>query len=193
MVSPEKRLEQLQLFYKYNHRLPTYREAAQLWRIASTNAVSKIVHKLIERGFLNKDYRGRLTPSRMFNALSLRGRVPAGFPLPNEEDNTPGVLSLDDYVIEKPQASFLLTVTGDSMKDAGILPGDLAVIERTGEARESDIVLARVDGEWTLKQWVRKNGKVVLMPANADYAPIEPKEELTVYGVVRGIVRKYRG
>lgn len=191
MVTPEKRLESLQLFYKYNHRLPTYREAAKLWRIASTNAVSKIVHKLVEQGYITKAPYGRLMPTRQFNALSLRGRVPAGFPLPNEED-VPDILSLDDYLIDKPQASFLLTVTGDSMKDAGVLPGDMAIIERTGNPRESDIVLARVDGEWTLKRWSRVNGRVVLVPANSAYPIIEPKEELTVYGVVRGIVRKYQ-
>ncbi|PJE63695.1 hypothetical protein COU89_01900, partial [Candidatus Roizmanbacteria bacterium CG10_big_fil_rev_8_21_14_0_10_45_7] len=86
MVTPEKRLEPLQLFYKYHHRLPTYREAAKLWRIASTNAVSKIVHKLIEQGYIVKAPYGRLMPTRQFSALLLRGRVPAGFPLPNEED-----------------------------------------------------------------------------------------------------------
>ena len=184
-----ERIQSLRDFYRAHKRLPTYKEALVLWNIASKNAVHKIMAHFIASGILVKDSLGKLMPCDAFFETPFLGAVPAGFPVPPSE--TYDALSLDHYLIEKPSASFLLKVSGDSLKDIGILPGDLAVIERTSNPKQNEVVLARVDGEWTLKLFTIQNRSVVLMPANAAYKPILPRQELSIYGVMKGIVRKY--
>ena len=116
--------------------------------------------------------------------------VSAGFPSPAEEELI-DTLSLDEYLVDKPEASFLLKVTGDSMIEAGIHEGDLVIIERGGQARSGDIVLACVDGEWTLKYYHKASGGVELVPANPKYPVIRPEKELTLGGIVRAVMRRY--
>lgn len=187
----DERIQSLRDFYRAHKRLPTYCEALGMWHVASKNAVHKIMHRLISQGLLTKDSLGKMMPCDCFFETALLGQVPAGFPVPDPSDLS-DTLSIDQYLIEKPGSSFLLKVSGDSLKDAGILIGDLAIIERTTHVRENDIVLARVDGEWTLKRYSKKGNVVMLMPANDAYKPIIPKEELSIYGVIKGVVRKYK-
>jgi len=78
------------------------------------------------------------------------------------------------------------------MSGAGILPGDMVIVDRGRTPKSGDIVIAEVDGEWTMK-YLRKRGEsVTLMPANPNYKPIRPKKELKIAGVVTAVVRKYR-
>jgi len=77
------------------------------------------------------------------------------------------------------------------MIDAHIEEGDLVVAERTTTAKDGDIVVAEVDGEWTLKYFKKAGEKVWLLPANKNYKPIYPKQSLRITAVVRGVVRKY--
>jgi len=118
------------------------------------------------------------------------GQVKAGFPTPAEEDWH--FMSLDDYLVEKPTASFLLKVDGDSLIDLGILPGDLVIVERKTEANPEDIVLALIDGDWTLKIFQKKNNQVYLQSANKKYPSFYPEQELKIYGVVKAVTRKIR-
>ena len=83
------------------------------------------------------------------------GMVTAGFPSPAEEELV-DALSLDDYLIGNRQATFILKVSGDSMRDAGILPDDLVIVDRGLNPKNGDIVIAEVDGEWTMK-YLKKN------------------------------------
>jgi repressor LexA len=100
-------------------------------------------------------------------------------------------MSLDEYLIKNKEATYLLQVKGDSMIDAGILPGDLVIVERTNSPSIGNIVIAEVDGEWTMK-FLRKRGtQLYLAPANKKYRPIVPKEALKVVAVVKAVVRKY--
>ncbi len=123
--------------------------------------------------------------------LPLLGTVRAGFGLPPREALLGG-LSLDEYLVRRPEASFLLKVSGDSMNGEGILPGDLVIVERGREAKTGDVVVAQVDGEWTMKYFTRaKNGAVRLESANPKYPPLEARKEMTIAGVVRAVVRKY--
>ena len=100
-------------------------------------------------------------------------------------------LSLDEFLIEKPESTFMLTVSGDSMQDAGIQPGDLVLVEKGRSPREGDIVVAAVDGEWTMKYFAKRNGTICLEPANRRYHTIHPSHSLEIGGVVRSVVRKY--
>ena len=87
--------------------------------------------------------------------------------------------------------TYVLQVKGDSMSEAGILPGDLLLVERGVEARDGDIVIAQVDREWMMKYLRRRGTKVFLEAANKAYKPIHPQEELTIAAVVRAVIRKY--
>jgi repressor LexA len=85
----------------------------------------------------------------------------------------------------------LLRVTGDSMIGAGIMEGDLVIVERNRTPKNGDIVLAEVDGQWTMKYFRRQGREVVLEAANPAYPLIHPKEELKIGGVITASVRKY--
>ena len=122
--------------------------------------------------------------------LPVLGHIVAGFPSPAEEELR-DILSFDEYLITRPNSSFILKVSGDSMINAGIMPGDLVVVEKGRYPKTGDIVIAEVDGEWTMK-YFRKEGKdIVLEAANPDFAPIRPKQELRLGGIVTAVVRKY--
>lgn len=185
-----KTLSELKSFYRAYSRLPTYSELAKIMGYASKNAAFRLADKLVKSGILEKDPSGRLRPRGAGFGLPLAGYVQAGFPSPAEEELI-DTLSLDDYLIRKPEASFLLKVTGDSMIDAGIHQGDLVIVERGHAPKNGDVVLAQVDREWTLKYFYRRKGKVTLVAANKNYPEITAKEELTIAGIVRGVVRRY--
>lgn len=119
------------------------------------------------------------------------GLVEAGFPSPAEEELR-DTLSLDEFLVHNPDASFLLKVSGDSMTGAGILPGDLVIVDRGQTGKSGDIVIAEVDGEWTMKYLKKSSDAVYLVPANPRYKPVKPKHELKIAGVVTAVVRKYK-
>ena len=100
-------------------------------------------------------------------------------------------MSLDEYLIKNKDATFMLKVQGDSMNGAGIMPGDMVLVERGVTPRNGDIVVAEVDKEWTLKTFQKTGNKIVLMPANKKYKPIVPTEELNIAAVVKAVIRKY--
>jgi repressor LexA len=118
------------------------------------------------------------------------GVVEAGWPSPAEEELL-DTMSFDEYLAPNKAASYILRVSGDSMIDAGIHPGDMVLVERTSQTRDGDIVIAEVDGEWTLKYFRQQGQRVWLESANAAYPPITPERELQVVAVVRAVVRKY--
>ena len=183
--------QRLWRFFRREGRLPSYQEMCFLFGYASKNAAFKLTKKLIEEGLLEKGSQGHLVPKRLSIPLNVLGAVQAGFPTPAEE----GLLdtfSLDDYLIQNPEATFLLRVTGDSMIDEGIHPGDLVIVDRSVIAKHGDVVLAQIDGEWTLKFLEKKRGQVCLIAANKNYPPLIPEQELVLGGVIRGVVRRMR-
>jgi len=177
-------------FFRENRRMPTYAEMLNLLGVRSKSVVHFWVNKLLAKGLLEKDSRGFLKPLRRSLALPVVGEVAAGFPSPAEEELR-DIISFDEYLVKRPESSFLLKVSGDSMAGEGIMEGDLVIVERGRDPRNGDIVVAEVDGEWTIK-YFRKEGKdVVLEAANPKYKPIRPKSELRLGGVVTAVIRKY--
>jgi repressor LexA len=77
------------------------------------------------------------------------------------------------------------------MIEAGIMPGDLVLVERGRDPKDGDIVVAEVDHEWTMKYFKKQGGRIILVPANKKYQPIIPKAELKIAAVVRSVIRKY--
>lgn len=177
-------------FYYGERRMPSYSELMKLTGYKSKGAVDYFVNKLIEDGVIEKDGSGKLIPKRLWSPVKVLGTVEAGFPTAAEEELA-DTMSLDDYLIKNPDASYILKVKGDSMIDAGIHEGDMVVVERTPNHKEGQIVIAEVDGEWTIKYLRRKDGKLFLEPANKKFKPIYPKEELKIAAVVRAVIRKY--
>ncbi|WDE96745.1 translesion error-prone DNA polymerase V autoproteolytic subunit [Lentisphaera profundi] len=117
--------------------------------------------------------------------------VSAGFPSP-ADDFIEMQLNIHDYLVKHPAASFFLRVAGDSMNGAGIFTGDILVVDRSLQASNLDLVIALVEGYFTVKQLQRnKQGQYRLLAANPSYPPIEC-EELEIWGVVTGVVRKYK-
>lgn len=170
--------------------MPSYAEMTALFHVQSKNAVAKIVTALCTAGTIKKDDTGRLLPHRLASHARMLGTVEAGFPSPAEEEMA-DTMSLDEYLIANHEASFLLKVSGDSMVDAGIQQGDLVIVERGRTPKSGDIVVAEIDHEWTMKYYEKRGTKIVLIAANPRYPPFVPKEELSITGVVTGVVRKY--
>lgn len=86
----------------------------------------------------------------------------------------------------------MLKVTGDSMIEAGIMPGDYVLVDRAITAKNGDVVIAQVDGQWTMKYLNKKGKEITLIPANSKYTPIKPKNELKIAGVVKAVIRKLK-
>jgi len=177
-------------FYTKHHRMPSYTEIMRLVGFRSKNAVYKLINKLVEQGIVIKDATGRLAPTKLLGEVPLLGLVEAGFPTSADETEL-DTMSLDDYLIDKKDRTYLLRVKGDSMIDAGIQEGDLVIAERGREAKPGDIVIADVDGGWTMKYLRKKGSQIYLQPANDKYEDIYPTESLNVAAVVRGVVRRY--
>lgn len=177
-------------FYEQERRMPSYQEILKLVGFKSKNAVAKLVDKLVEEGIIQKDGKGRLIPTSLFGELPMLGLVEAGVPTMAEAQNL-DTMSLDGYLIADRGRTFLLEVKGESMIEAHIEEGDLVVAERASTARDGDIVVAEVDGDWTLKYFKKLGDRTWLEPANKDFKPIYPKHSLRIAAVVRGVVRKY--
>jgi repressor LexA len=186
----DDKLNALRRFYRANRRLPTYSEICRIFGYSSKNAAFRLAKKLLEEGYIEKDAAGRLTPRGERFGIPLVGYVQAGFPSPAEEELV-DTLSLDEYLIDKPEESFLLKVSGDSMIDAGIFEGDMVIVKRGVRAKTGDIVLACVDNEWTLKYLRSTANGHEFIPANPKYPVIRPEGELTLGGVIKAVIRKY--
>ena len=162
----------------------------KLFGFKSKNAIFKIVEKMVDAGLVAKDHLGRLIPTESFGEIPKLGFVTAGFPASVEEELV-DTIKLDDLLIQKKNKTYLLTVDGDSMIDAHIDDGDMVLVEKTNQAKDGDIVIANVDGEFTMKYLRRMGDKSFLEPANKNYKPIYPVHSLEVVAVLKAVVRKY--
>lgn len=122
------------------------------------------------------------TPMELWHVPST---VQCGFPSP-ADDHQQERLNLLDLIVQQPDATFFMRVRGASMKDAGIDDGDYVVVDRSVNAKHGQIILAVIDGEFTIKRLYQRNGRTVLQSANPTYPHIELKDgqELNVWGVV---------
>lgn len=188
----DQRLPALRQFYRTERRAPSYTEMMELFGFRSKNAVHRLVNRLTGLGYVLRGPAGRIAFTRkLTGSIKLLGLVQAGFPSPAEEELV-DVLSLDEYLVRRPEATFMLTVSGDSMIEAGIHPGDLVLVERGRNPKNNDIVIAQVDGEWTMKYYIKdRKGSVRLEPANRKYSVITPRQSLMVGGIVRAVIRRY--
>ena len=118
--------------------------------------------------------------------------IPAGFPSP--ADDTHETFDIVSHIVRHPTATFFMRVAGDSMIGAGIFDGDLLVVDRSIEATSGDIVVAVVNGEFTIKRFQRNGSTIELVPENTKYHKITLSEgmELEIWGVVTGTYKSFR-
>ncbi|MBQ9872859.1 MAG: translesion error-prone DNA polymerase V autoproteolytic subunit [Thermoguttaceae bacterium] len=116
-------------------------------------------------------------------------RIQAGYPSPAEDAPSEN-LDVAEYLVPNPSSTFFIKVTGESMRDAGIFPGDLLIVDRSLEADNGDVVVALVDGEFTVKRLFKTVNRVELRPENKRFSVIvlEDESELIVWGVVRRVI-----
>ena len=173
-------------------RPPTRAEVCTAFGFRSPNAAETHLRALAAKGAILLE-EGRARGIRLDEALGLPlvGRVAAGSPILAAE-HVEARYQLDPALFS-PKADYLLRVRGMSMRDAGILDGDLIAVHRNSEARNGQIVVARVDDDVTVKTLQRKGAVVELLPANPDYAPIvidTRRAPVVIEGVMVGLIRK---
>lgn len=189
-MTDSEHLATLQRHWKQHRSFPAAAQVGEVLRLDSSE-VFGLLSRLGEAGYLQRAG-ARLEPGRAFFARPLLGTVRAGLPQPASQERAE-TLTLDDYLIDRPDRTSLHRVRGDSMVDAGILEGDLVVVEHQSSTKAGDIVLAVVDGELTVKTLsVDAQGAPVLLPANAAYPTIVPSGSLEILGVVVSVVRRLR-
>ncbi len=182
-------VDALRDYYAEHRVLPSYATLSNIAGIKAKSWTHTLVGMLREEGILDVTPDKRLKPGKRFFERELAESVRAG--LPEQVPDAPAqTITIDSYLIPHPSQTSLVRVKGDSMVDAGILEGDLAVVEWRTNARPGDIVVALVDGELTLKYLARDKEGHYLRAANAAYPPIRARGELEISGVMVGLVRR---
>ena len=190
-MNVEEKARVLREFWRGCHRSPSYAEMMKIFGYRSKNAVAGVIDRLVAEGYIAKDGSGHISLlPKLTGSVRVLGSVAAGFPVDEEQIETES-LTLDEYLVREPDRTYMLTVRGESMINAGILPGDVILVERGRTPKQNDIVVACVDGEWTLKYYVKDRAGVRLEPANPAFHFIRPRQTLEIGGVVRGVIRRY--
>jgi SOS-response transcriptional repressor LexA len=187
----ERHLARLRDHYARHGTLPSYAGIGEVVGFKAKNAAVKLATRLTEAGFLRPAPGGKLAPTARFFEMPLfDSPVQAGVASQIHGQEPGELVTIDSYLIEAPSKTVLLRVKGDSMQDAGVLDGDLAVVERAQNASAGEFVVAVVDGAFTLKELGYEGEQPILIPHNDRYARIRPERDLEIFGIVRGIVRK---
>ncbi|MEI7437642.1 MAG: S24 family peptidase [bacterium] len=187
----DEKVAVLKKFYQRERRLPGYNEMLGLFGYHSKNAVHKLVMRMVEAGYLIKRGPKIAAAARLAGGLRLLGNLQAGFPSLDEQQLL-DVVSLDELLIRNPETTFMLTVTDDAMSAAGICKGDLVLVERDAAPQKNDIVVAMVDGEWTIQYYRGQRDGVGLASASRYCRSGDAlKRSLTIGGVVRTLIRQY--
>jgi repressor LexA len=185
-------LSRLQDYYADWKSIPSYASLCEVFGIASKSWVKAILDRLEKAGYLERTPDGMWIPTKQFFARPLaESSVPAGMPVMVAATQGEHFV-IDEMLIDTPSKTTLIPVKGDSMIDAGIHDGDVAVVEKRMNANIGDIVVAIVDNEFTLKTLDRDRGQFVLRPENPAYPVIRPQGSLEIFGVLVGLIRKYR-
>ena len=189
-VSDADYLAKLQDYYARHQVFPSYAAIGELVGLKSTSSVSAFLLRLKAEGYIDtRDRRLRPGP-RFFERPLMQSRIAAGLPSMAHDAPAEG-LAIDAHLVKRPSRTFLLEVKGDSMVDAGLMPGDTIVVEKSNSADDGDIVVALIDGAYTVKRLARENRRFVLRPENKAYPVLRP-DPLEIVGVVTGSFRTYR-
>ncbi|TXI24944.1 MAG: peptidase S24 [Roseateles sp.] len=170
--------------------LPSYSVIAQALGFEAKNAAFKMAHRLIASGHLCKVSGGRLAPGTEFFTLDIsEDEVRAGFGADHGATGLVHAQALDQLLVTRPSKTVFVKVRGESMSDAGILSGDIAVVETASQAVPGDIVVAEIDGDYTIKELQVDRHGARLVPHRSGLEPRRPTRSFSVLGVVKGIIR----
>lgn len=169
--------------------LPSLEIIAQQFGFKHKNSVWQYFNKLKEENLIYEENNRYKINKNLFGAVQMMSTVRAGFATAGEDYADKRVSLDDEFDIDNP-STFLFKVKGDSMIDLGIFEGDTVIVNKCSQANSGDIVLAYIDGGYTLKTLRKKGNDVWLEPANPEYPILKPKEILEIFGTVKGIVRK---
>lgn len=188
----QQHLAKLQDYYARHRSLPSYARLSALLGFSARSSVGKVLKRLQGQQFIERTPDDVWVPARRFFERTVSDQpVQAGIPT-TAIDITGGSLVIDEHLVRHPSLTTLITVKGDSMIDAHICDGDLVVVEKRPTANPGDIVVAVVDGDFTVKYLATERGRYILKPANANFMVIRPKGELEIFGIVVGIARSFR-
>lgn len=184
-------LDRLRDYYAEHRSLPSYARLGTVLGLAAKSGVKKALERLAAAGFLGRTPDGVWVPEPPFFERTLAlTPVTAGMPMEARDVDRTGMM-VDEYLVRRPSTTTLVRVKGDSMVDAGIHDGDIAVVEKNPVARPGDLVIAIVDGEFTLKRLGMENGHYTLHPENKAYPVIRPRGALEIFGIMVGLMRRY--
>jgi repressor LexA len=194
-------------FIGNNGYAPTVREIAAHFGFNSPNGAKKHIETLHKKGYLNMssnvsrgisirnemetEFESTINQSSAIN-VPVVGRVAAGLPILAEE-NLEGSIIIDSAFVRTTDDCYALKVKGDSMINAGIYEGDIVVVSPKKSVHNYDIVVAMVDGEATVKRYMKKDGIITLVPENDSFKVIEikPTSDFSIAGKVVGVIRWY--
>lgn len=200
-------LEYLAQYIGNNGYAPSVREIANHFGFGSPSAAKKHLDTLARKGYLNAsnnisrgislksdadtDHDPVIKRESVIN-VPVVGRVAAGLPILAEE-NLEGSIVIDSMFVRTTDDCYALKVKGESMINAGIYEGDIVVVSPKKSVHNYDIIVAMVDGEATVKRYIRKDGQTLLMPENEAYPVIEvkPTSDFSIAGKVVGVLRWY--
>lgn len=183
-------LEKLQSYYALHRIIPAHNGLASLIGLSKRGA-AKFVERMIFAGYMSKAPDGRAIPENLFFSRSIVGVVPAGFASPAAELLGDSI-TIDEYLVEHPASTVLVKVNGESMIGAGIHDGDMLIVERNANPSINSIVVAMIDGEFTVKYLRKDKQGMYLEPANEAFPIIRPELTLEIYGEMVGLFRKTR-
>jgi DNA polymerase V len=186
----KEKIELLRQFIREGGIINTLEQIAQMYMYANRASAKVFLTRLVNDGFLSMQWKQYL-PTENLTGYPLFNSVRAGLPFTpeNEPDNN---VDIDNYLIEHPSSTYLVRVKWDSMEGAGIIEGDIVVVDKSLSPKNRDIVIASIDGEVTLKYFERKSGAIHLVPANVKYNTIIAPEGTELLGVVVWSIRKYQ-
>lgn len=179
----------LRTYFREHKHLPSFEVMRELLGFRSKWSVTYLFRRLVDEGYFKKDGHDFI-PQESFFSHKLYSSVKAGFPSPWDEENAHNI-DLDTYLIPRPESTLMITVKWDSMIDAGIHTGDIVIVDKWVSAKTEDIVVAEVDQQYTLKYLKKDKDGYFLRAGNAKYPDFRAREELKIFGVVIGVVRKY--
>ena len=185
-------LGQLQDYFHVWRSIPSLDHLRQRWGLSSCSSARKVLDRLDAEGYVERSPANDWVPGRRFFERYLANQaVQAGNPVHDVGSGVTAVV-LDELVGAMPSRTILVTVSGESMRDAGIFDGDVVVVERQHTANPGEIVVALVDGEMTVKRLLRDDQGWLLRPENPDFSDIRPGQDLSLIGVVVGLTRRLR-
>jgi repressor LexA len=186
-----KYLAILRDYYASHFHLPSNQRIGELLGFSKV-AARKMLYRLARNGLVTRsdDDNAWIPTDRFFERPLIATTVQAGLPQSIDAIEAEPFW-LDHYVVSKPSQTVMVPVRGDSMSDAGIHEGDIAIIERQRSVNTGDLVIAIVDNEFTLKELGYEDNHYILIPHNRAYPVIRPRGKLEIYGVMVGLVRRY--